>query len=109
MVAVLTRIFGTENLELSEDVVQETFVSALRVWRLKGLPENPSAWLFRAAKNKAIDILRKNRFSMQFDFNDPERSLLRSGYTLTTAIEKLWRENEIPDDLLRMMFACCEN
>jgi RNA polymerase sigma factor (sigma-70 family) len=107
LVALLTRILGTENLELSEDVVQETFISALRIWSLKGIPENPSGWLFKAAKNKAIDILRKNKFSTRIDFSDPERRLLKSEYTLSSVIEILWREEEIQDDLLRMMFACC--
>jgi RNA polymerase sigma factor (sigma-70 family) len=107
MVAVLAKIFGTENLDLAEDVVQDTFISAMQVWALKGLPENPSAWLFQAAKNKAIDVLRKNKFSRLIDFSDPERILLQSEYTLTTALEKLWRQEEIQDDLLRMMFACC--
>lgn len=107
MVAVLTRIFGTENLEISEDVVQDTFIRAMQVWALKGIPDNPSAWLFRAAKNKAIDVLRRNRFSTQIDFSDPEKTLLQSGYTLATTVEKLWREDEIEDNLLRMMFACC--
>lgn len=109
MVSVLTKIFGTENLSISEDVVQDAFVNAMRVWALKGIPDNPSAWLFRAAKNKAIDILRKNKFSLQLDFNDPERSLLKSEYTLTTMMDKLWRDDEIQDDLLRMMFACCHD
>ncbi|HTE10854.1 MAG TPA: sigma-70 family RNA polymerase sigma factor [Chitinophagaceae bacterium] len=107
MVAVLTKIFGTENLQLSEDTVQDTFITAIRVWSLKGIPDNPSAWLFRAAKNKAIDILRKNKFSSQIDFSDPERTLLQSEYTLATVIEKLWQEDEIADDVLRMMYACC--
>jgi RNA polymerase sigma factor (sigma-70 family) len=107
MVALLTKIFGTENLDLSEDVVQDTFIAAMRVWSLKGIPDNPSAWLFMTARNKAIDILRKNKFSTLIDFNDPDRLLLQSEYTLTTYIEKLWNAEEIQDDLLRMMFACC--
>ncbi|MFN2440504.1 MAG: RNA polymerase sigma factor, partial [Chitinophagaceae bacterium] len=105
MVAVLTKIFGTENLDLAEDVVQETFLTAVQVWSLKGLPENTSAWLMRVAKNKAIDVIRKNKFSKQIDFSDPERKLLQSEYTLATQIEKLWQE----DDLLRMMYACCHH
>ncbi len=107
IVAVLTRIFGIENLELSEDIVQDTFMHALRIWALKGVPDNPSAWLFKAAKNKAIDALRRNKFSAQIDFSDPDRTLFKSEYTLATAIEQLWQEEEIQDDLLRMMFACC--
>ncbi len=107
MVSKLTKVFGTENLELSEDVVQETFLKAIQVWSLKGLPDNPSAWLMRVAKNKAIDVIRKNKFSTLVDFSDPERKLLQSEYTLTTQFNKLWQEETIQDDLLRMMFACC--
>ncbi|MEP6597063.1 MAG: sigma-70 family RNA polymerase sigma factor, partial [Ginsengibacter sp.] len=107
MVSVLTRIFGTENLETAEDVVQQTFIDAISVWKLKGVPENPSAWLFRVAKNKAIDIIRRNKHSVQYDFSDNERVLLTSEYTLATTMENLWKEEFIKDDLLRMMFACC--
>ena len=59
MVSVLTKIFGIENLETAEDVVQDTLLQAMNVWKLKGIPDNPSAWLFRVAKNKAIDVIRK--------------------------------------------------
>jgi RNA polymerase sigma-70 factor (ECF subfamily) len=107
MVAILTKIFGIENLELSEDVVQETFISAVQSWGLKGLPDNPSAWLMQVARNKAIDALRKNKHSTQIDFSDPDRKLLQSEYTLAIQMEKLWLEDEIKDDLMRMMFACC--
>ena len=109
MIAVLTKIFGTEHLDLSEDVVQETFYSAIQVWPLKGIPENPSAWLFRTAKNKAIDILRRNKFTSRFDFSDPDKKLLQSEYTLTVVAEKMMNEESIKDDLLRMMYACCHN
>ena len=107
MVAVLTKIFGTENLETAEDVIQQTFMDALQVWKLKGIPENPSAWLFRVAKNKTIDVIRKNKHSLQYDFNDNERALLKSEYTLTSTMDHLWKEEMISDDMLRMMFACC--
>ena len=107
MVSVLTKIFGTENLETAEDVVQQTFIDALSVWKLKGIPDNPSAWLFRVAKNKAIDVIRKNKHSVQYDFADGERILLTSEYTLATTMENFWKEELIKDDMLRMMFACC--
>jgi len=107
MVSVLTKIFGTENLETAEDVVQDTLLHALQVWKLKGIPDNPSAWLFRVAKNKAIDIIRRNKHSLQFDFSDNERVLLTSEYTLTTTMDNLWKEELVKDDLLRMMFTCC--
>lgn len=107
MVAVLTKIFGTENLELAEDVVQDTLLQAIETWKQKGIPDNPSAWLYRVAKNKAIDIIRRNKFSVQYDFSDNERVLLRSEYTLTTVMEQMWTEQVVQDDLLRMMYACC--
>jgi RNA polymerase sigma factor (sigma-70 family) len=107
MVAVLTKIFGTENLQTAEDVVQDTLLNAMQVWKFKGIPDNPSAWLFRVAKNKAIDIIRRNKHSLQYDFSDSEKILLTSEYTLNTAMENLWKEELIKDDLLRMMFACC--
>lgn len=107
MVAVLTKIFGTENLETAEDVVQQTFIDAINVWKLKGIPGNPSGWLFRVAKNKAIDIIRRNKHSILFDFTDNEKILLTSEYTLVPVMENLWKEELVKDDLLRMMFACC--
>src|SRR5687767_3499587 len=107
MVSVLTKIFGTENLETAEDVVQQTFIDAMQVWKLKGIPDNPSAWLFRVAKNKAIDIIRRNKHSVQYDFSDSERALLKSEYTLAVTMDNLWKEELVKDDMLRMMFACC--
>ncbi len=107
MVSVLTKIFGIENLETAEDVVQDTLLQAMHVWKLKGIPANPSAWLFRVAKNKAIDVIRKKKHSVQFDFSDNEKILLTSEYTLNATMEHFWKEEFIKDDLLRMMFACC--
>ncbi|MCI0750703.1 MAG: sigma-70 family RNA polymerase sigma factor [Flammeovirgaceae bacterium] len=107
MVAVLTKIFGTENLETAEDIVQDTLLHAMNVWKIKGLPDNPSAWIFRVAKNKAIDIVRRNKHSVQYDFSTGERALLTSEYTVSAAMENLWKEEFIEDDLLAMMFACC--
>ena len=61
MVATLTRIFGAHNLALAEDVVQDAFCRALELWKYRGVPENPSAWLMATAKNRALDILRHDR------------------------------------------------
>lgn len=107
MTSVLVKIFGTENLETAEDVVQDTLLNAMNTWKLKGIPDNPSAWLFRVAKNKAIDIIRRNKHSVQFDFSDNEKIMLTSEYTLNSTMENFWKEEVIKDDLLRMMFACC--
>ena len=66
MVAALTRIFGVHNLTLAEDVVQDAFCRALEVWKVRGLPENPSAWLMATAKNRALDVLRRQRTARTF-------------------------------------------
>ncbi len=107
MVAVLTKIFGAEHLELAEDVVQDTLLHALQLWPDRGIPDNPSAWLFRVARNKAIDIIRRNKHAVQFDFSDNERILLTSNYSLDAAMEDFWKAGPVKDDMLRMMFACC--
>jgi len=107
MVALLTRIFGTENLQLAEDVVQDTLFHAMETWKVSGPPDNPAAWLFRAAKNKAIDALRRQRHALRFDPADPDRILMGSEYTLAATVETLWTESSLADDLLGMMFACC--
>lgn len=105
MVAVLTRIFGVQNLALAEDVVQDAFCRALEVWRMRGMPDNPAAWLMTTAKNCALDALRRERTARTFE---PELSrYLQSEWTLAPAVEELFSPNAIKDDLLRMMFSCC--
>ena len=105
MVSALTRIFGIHNLALAEDVVQDAFCRAVEVWRLRGMPENPSAWLMLTAKNRALDILRRERTVRTFE---PELArYIQSEWTLAPALQELFAENAIKDDLLRMMFSCC--
>jgi len=107
IVAILTRILGTQNLEIAEDAVQETLLQAMETWVTGGLPDNPPAWMYRVARNKAIDVLRRRRHSVAFDFSDGDRILLNSEYTLTTTLDTLWAESSVEDDMLGMMFACC--
>jgi RNA polymerase sigma factor (sigma-70 family) len=105
MVAALTRIFGVHNLALAEDVVQDAFCRALEVWRIRGVPENPSAWLMATAKNGALDVLRRQRTARNFA---PELGrFLHSEWTLAPVVEELFAADVIKDDLLRMMFSCC--
>jgi RNA polymerase sigma-70 factor (ECF subfamily) len=105
MVAALTRIFGVHNLALAEDVVQDAFCRALEVWRIRGMPENPSAWLMATAKNGALDALRRQRTTRNFA---PELGrFLHSEWTLAPFVEELFAADAIKDDLLRMMFSCC--
>ena len=106
MVAALTRVFGVHNLALAEDVVQEAFCRAIEVWKFRGVPENPSAWLMAAAKNCALDAVRRERTARTFA---PELGrFLQSEWTLAPVVQELFGQNAIKDDLLRMMFSCCQ-
>ena len=105
MVAALTRIFGVHNLALAEDVVQDAFCRALEVWKFRGVPENPSAWLMATAKHRAIDVLRRERTARTFA---PELGrLLESEWTMVPVVRELFGAHAIQDDELRMMFSCC--
>ena len=105
MIAVLSRLLGLQNIEIAQDLVQDTLLQAMSTWSYKSIPDNPSAWLYRVAKNKAIDFLRREKrfrdISPQFGY------LLESEYTLSSTVNDLFLENEIEDSQLRMMFACC--
>ncbi|MDN3669399.1 sigma-70 family RNA polymerase sigma factor [Echinicola jeungdonensis] len=107
MVSVLVKIFGSENFELVEDVVQDALLSALETWKFRGKPQNPKSWLYKAAKNKAIDIIRREKHHQNIDFGDPDRKLLTSEYSLALTMEELWKDSKIKDDFLGMMYACC--
>jgi RNA polymerase sigma factor (sigma-70 family) len=105
LVAVLTRIFGPRNLELAEDVVQDTLLKALEHWKFHGIPNNPTAWLFTAARNKALDVVRRERY--QKEFAEDLSVLLKSEYSAGATLQQVLQENEIQDEQLRMMFVCC--
>jgi len=105
MIAVLARVFGVHNLALAEDVVQDAFCRALEVWKFRGVPDNPSAWLMATAKNRALDVLRRERTARTYA---PELGrLLESEWTLAPVVAELFSAHEIKDDELRMMFSCC--
>jgi RNA polymerase sigma factor (sigma-70 family) len=105
MISVLSKLLGLQNLETAQDIVQDSLLQAMNTWSFKGIPDNPSAWLYRVAKNKAIDFLRREK---KFKEISPQYShLLQSEYTLASTINNLFLENEIEDSQLRMMFACC--
>jgi RNA polymerase sigma factor (sigma-70 family) len=105
MVAALTRIFGVHNLAMAEDVVQDAFCRALEVWKVRGVPANPSAWLMTTAKNRALDVLRREQTARTFA---PEISrLLTTEWTMAPLVEEAFAAHVIRDEQLRMMFSCC--
>jgi len=105
MVVALTRLFGIHNLALAEDVVQDAFCRAIELWKFRGVPPNPSAWLMTTAKNRALDILRRERTARTYA---PELTrFLESEWTLAPTVHEVFAAHSIPDDELRMMFSCC--
>ena len=107
MVAVLSRLIGFENFETAQDIVQDTLLRAMQSWRYGSIPHNPSAWLYRVAKNKAIDFVRREKKYQQIV---PQyANLLQSEYGLTSIVATMFSDNEIQDSQLRMMFACCHS
>jgi RNA polymerase sigma factor (sigma-70 family) len=105
MAAVLTRIVGLQNLELAQDLVQDTLLKAINTWKIKGIPENPSAWLYTVAKRKALDAIRQQKIHTAIE-SDLARAF-KSEWTMAPAVQHLFFDHEIEDSQLRMMFACC--
>ncbi|HXJ21953.1 MAG TPA: DUF6596 domain-containing protein [Polyangia bacterium] len=105
LTAALTRLFGVHNLALAEDVAQDALCRALEVWKFRGLPPNPSAWLMTTAKHRAVDVLRRERTARTFG---PElERWLKTEWTLTPTVDELFADDAIQDDQLRMMLSCC--
>lgn len=102
IVAVLCKYFGMPFLEQAEDIASETFLLASNTWGLKGLPNNPTAWLYTVAKNKAIDFIKHNQVFKQKVY--PE--ILVASPTAYVPEPDLSPSN-IMDSQLKMMFAIC--
>jgi len=105
MAAVLTRLLGTEHLDTAEDIVQDTLLKAMEVWRFRGVPDNPSAWLYKVAHNKAIDWVRSNQRTTKILSTQVDTT--NSLSHVSSPVEELFHADEIEDSVLRMMFACC--
>ena len=99
--AVLTKLFGFEHVETAEDIASETFLQASETWAFKGLPENPVAWLYTVAKNKAKNQLKHNAvFSLKV-----APQLAKTHVADETVIDL--SEENIADSQLQMIFAVC--
>jgi RNA polymerase sigma-70 factor (ECF subfamily) len=102
IVSVLGKAFGFEHTEMAEDITSETFLLAAETWGQKGIPENPVAWLYTVAKNKAKNYLnRKSHFSTAIA---PALSKTSPG---VAEMEIDLSEQNISDSQLQMMFAIC--
>src|SRR5256885_17226835 len=97
--AWLVRLLGPARLDLIEDAVQDAFSAALAQWPLEGTPQRPAAWLAIAARNKALDRLKRD---MKLDSLDTrnEAAAWRLGFSNPDETGK-------PDDTLALMFVAC--
>jgi len=101
--AVLSRML--RDVGLAEDLAQDTLLTALERWPAEGMPDNPGAWLMTTAKRRGIDHLRRQKLL--------ERKHAQLGHELASEQEQRWADiesamdDEIGDDLLRLMFVAC--
>jgi RNA polymerase sigma-70 factor, ECF subfamily len=103
IVATLTRVLGARNLQLAEDVVQDALIKALQVWPFQGVPDNPAAWLTQVAKNRALDLIRREA-TLADKVAELERAL-----PVTTENQSLAAvmPTNVMDDQLALIFMCC--
>ncbi len=102
IVAVLCKTVGIQHIETAEDLVSDVFLQATETWKQNGLPENPTAWLYAVAKNKARDFLRRENIFLQKI--KPE---VKQSSPLAEEIEIDLSAQNISDSQLQMMFAVC--
>jgi RNA polymerase sigma factor (sigma-70 family) len=100
--SVLCKLFGIAHIEVAEDIASETFLSALETWSYKGVPENPVAWLYAVAKNKAKNLINRNQI-----FNKKIEPQLKHTANDINEIEIDLSEKNITDSQLQMLFAIC--
>lgn len=103
MVSVLSSLFGIEHIELAEDIVSDTFLAATESWSAKGMPENPTAWLYAVAKNKTKNWLKRDTFFQQQLLTDLRRSIPEG-----EEIEIDLSARNITDSQLAMIFTVCD-
>ncbi len=101
MVAVISKLYGLEHIEIAEDIVSETFLVAAETWGLKGIPPNPTAWLYVVAKQKAQYHFRRNKIR-------DEKVIPHLLADLKQFEEIIFSPENIKDSQLQMMFAICD-
>ncbi len=102
IISVLCKLFSIEHIEIAEDIVSDTFLLASETWGQKGLPKNPTAWLYTVSKNKTLDYLKHHKI-----FNTKIALEIKYTQTQLNEFEIDWSEKNIYDSQLQMMFAIC--
>jgi len=102
IVSVLGRLLGMQHIDMAEDIAAETFLAAMETWPFKGVPENPTAWLYSVAKNKA-----KNYLTRHHVFTEKIVGEIKNNLPGITEIEIDLSDKNITDSQLQMLFAVC--
>lgn len=102
IVTVLCNTFGLQHIETAEDIASDTFLQASETWGIKGLPENPAAWLYTVAKNKTKNYLKRDKL-----LSEKIIPQIKYNTTATDEPEIDWSDANIHDSQLKMMFAVC--
>lgn len=102
MVAVISKIFGLQNIEIAEDIVSDTFLHAAETWERNGIPTNPAAWLYLVAKQKTIQQFRRSKI-----FDEKVIPEIKKEQLFCEMPEVVFSEENIKDSQLQMMFAVC--
>lgn len=102
IISVLCKLFGIIHIEIAEDITNDTFLLASETWGLKGIPENPTAWLYTVAKNKTKDYFKRHKTFSEKIVVDFKRNQNQS-----EEIEIDFTSQNISDSQLQMMFAIC--
>ena len=104
IIAVLCKLFGIEHIEIAEDIASDTFLLAAELWGQKGLPENPTAWLYTVAKNKTKDYFKHNSvFAQKVSRHVSANTIIAEELTIDLSLKN------INDSQLAMMFAICDS
>ena len=99
---VATLIRTTGDWDLAEECAQDAFALALQRWPRDGIPGRPGAWLTTAARNRAIDVLRRRAVGAAK--LREVAAMLPDGPSVSDLEPD---ESGVPDDRLRLMFTCC--
>lgn len=102
IVSVLCYLFGIENIEIAEDITSDTFLAATETWSIKGIPENPTAWLYTVAKNKTKNYLKRNTL-----FEQKLSVEIKHTANKSEEIEIDLSNKNINDSQLAMIFTVC--
>ncbi|HKO94616.1 MAG TPA: sigma-70 family RNA polymerase sigma factor [Polyangiaceae bacterium] len=108
LVAVLSRRVGVRQLQAVEDAVQAALLAAVDSWPRAGLPENPSAWLFRVASNRLLGDLQQRRRRGELE-QQMVKALDGDALDGGAGPSSVQLRGEVEDDLLRMLFVCCSD